>query len=130
MWCQKKLFVWRLPVAYCLLLPVSSVLLSWWWWLLRYIYINPPVHLSPWNKACYVMFTMDHGSPSAIIVLYALLEHRSDSMWDTDYIANPFFLNYWTTIENLRWQLGGEIIQVTFGKSSTLLVQQLKKKFE
>ena len=30
-------------------------------------------------------------------------------------------------IENLRWQLGGEIIQVTFRKSSTSLVQQLKK---
>ena len=63
-----------------LLLPVSSVLLSLWWWLLRNIYINPPVHLSPWNKACYVMFTMDHGSPSTIIFLYALLEDRTCSL--------------------------------------------------
>ena len=54
-------------------------------------------------------------------------------MWGTDYIANPFFLNKKvsrTTIKNLRWQLSGEIIQVTFGKSSTSLVQKLKKKFE
>ena len=43
---------------------------------------------------------------------------RSDSMWGTDYIAILFFLDQKvsrTTIENLRWQLGGEIIQVTFG---------------
>ena len=33
-------------------------------------------------------------------------------------------------MENLRLQLGGEIIQVTFGKFSTSLIQQLKKKFE
>ena len=33
-----------------------------------------------------------------------------------------------TKIKNLRWQLSGAIIQVTFGKSSTSLVQQLKKK--
>ena len=61
------------------------------------------------------------------------LLHRSDSVWGTDYIANPFFLNWKvsrTTIKNLRWQLGGEIIQVTFRKSSTLLVQKLKKKLE
>ena len=32
-----------------------------------------------------------------------------------------------TKIENLRWQLSGEIIRVTFGKSSTSMVQQLKK---
>ena len=59
--------------------------------------------------------------------------HRLDSMWGTDYIANPFFLNLKisrTTIETLRWQLSGKIIQVTFRKSSTSLVQQLKKKFE
>ena len=35
-----------------------------------------------------------------------------------------------TTIENLRWQLSGEIIRVTFGKSSTSSVQKLKKKLE
>ena len=59
------------------------------------------------------------------------LYHRSDSVWGTDYIANPFFLNKKvsrTTIKNLRWQLVGEIIEVTFRKSSTSLVQQLKKK--
>ena len=33
-----------------------------------------------------------------------------------------------TTFKNLTWQLGGEIIWLTFGKSSTSLVQQLKKK--
>ena len=58
------------------------------------------------------------------------MTHRSDSMWATDCIANPFFLNKKvsrTTIKNLRWQLGGEIIQVTFRKSSTSLVQELKK---
>ena len=40
-------------------------------------------------------------------------KHRSDSMWGTDYITNPYFLNWKvsrTTIENLRWQLGGKII--------------------
>ena len=44
--------------------------------------------------------------------------HRSDSMWGTDYIANPFFLNLkvsGTAIQNLSWPLSGEIIQVTFG---------------
>ena len=54
-------------------------------------------------------------------------------MWGTDYIAILFFLDLKvsrTTIENLRWQLSGEITQVTFGKSSTSLVQQLKKKIE
>ena len=54
-------------------------------------------------------------------------------MWGTDYIANCFFLNLKvsrTTIKNLRWQLGGETTQVTFGKFVTLLVQNLKKKFE
>ena len=54
-------------------------------------------------------------------------------MWGNDYIAILFVLDYKvsrTKIENLRWQLSGEIIQVTFGKSSTSLVQQLKKKFE
>ena len=54
-------------------------------------------------------------------------------MWGTDYIAILFFLDQKvsrTTIENLRWQLGGEIIQVTFGKSSISFVQKLKKKFE
>ena len=54
-------------------------------------------------------------------------------MWGTDYIAIPFFLNSKvprTTIENLSWQLGGKIIQVTFEKFSTSLVKQLKKKFE
>ena len=56
--------------------------------------------------------------------------HRSNSMWGTDYIANPFFFLFRvsrTTTKNLRWQLGGEITQVTVGKSVTLLVQQLKK---
>ena len=51
-------------------------------------------------------------------------------MWGTDYIANHF-LNWnvsRTTIKNLRWQLGGKIIRVTFRRSSTSLVQQLKKK--
>ena len=54
-------------------------------------------------------------------------------MWGTDYIAILFFLDLKvsrTTIENLSWQLGGEIIQVNFEKSSTSLGQQLKKKFE
>ena len=52
-------------------------------------------------------------------------------MWGTDYIAILFFLGYKvsrTTIKNPTWQLSGEIIQVTFRKSSTSLVQQLKKK--
>ena len=58
-------------------------------------------------------------------------EHRRDSIQGTDYIANPFFLNLKvsrTTIENLRWQFGGDIIQVTFGKSVTSLVPKLKEK--
>ena len=48
--------------------------------------------------------------------------HRCDSMWGTDYIANSFFLNYkvsGTTIKNLKWQVGGEITEVTFGKFVT-----------
>ena len=56
--------------------------------------------------------------------------HRSDSMWGSDYIAILFFLDQKVsrkTIENLRWQLGGEIIQITFRKSSTSLVQNLRK---
>ena len=55
------------------------------------------------------------------------------SIQGTDYIANPFFLNLKvsrTTIKNLRWQFGGDIIPVTFGKSVTLLVPKLKKKCE
>ena len=54
-------------------------------------------------------------------------------MWGTDYIAILFFLDLKvsrTTIKNLSWQLGGEIIQVNFENSSTSLGQQLKKKFE
>ena len=63
------------------------------------------------------------------------LLHRCDftQVQDTDYIASPFFLNLKvsrTTIESLRWQFGGEIIQVTFGKFVTLLVQKLKNKCE
>ena len=52
-------------------------------------------------------------------------------MWGTDYIANPFFLNWKvsrTIIKNLKWQVGGEITCVTFGKFVRLLVQNLKKK--
>ena len=57
-------------------------------------------------------------------------EHRCDSMWGTDYIAYPFFMNLKvsrTTIENLRWQFVGDIILVTFRKFVTSLVQKLKK---
>ena len=60
-------------------------------------------------------------------------QYRCDSIQGTDYIANPFFLNLKvssTTIENLRWQFGGNIIQATFGKSVTSLVQKRKKKFK
>ena len=55
--------------------------------------------------------------------------HRSDSMWDTDYMAISFIglKVSRTTIENLRWQLDGEIIQVTIGKSSTSLVRNLDR---
>ena len=79
---------------------------------------------------------MSWDSPSRLIklqnahmavILYDIT-HRSDSMWGTDYIANPFFFLLRvsrTTIKNPRWQLGGEI---TFGKFVTLLVKQLKKK--
>ena len=58
--------------------------------------------------------------------------HRCDSSQGTGYITNPFFLttdyitnpgNFLqfarflaTTIENLRWQFGGDIVRVTFGK--------------
>ena len=41
------------------------------------------------------------------------IEHRCDSIQGTDYIANPFFVNLRvskTKIENLRWQVGGDII--------------------
>ena len=63
----------------------------------------------------------------------SFVEHRSDSLWGTDYIANPFFFLLrvsMTTIKNLRWQLGEEITRVTFGNLVTLLVQQLKKKID
>ena len=48
--------------------------------------------------------------------------HLCDLMWGTDYIAKSFFLNYKvsrTTIKNLRWQVGGEITEVTFRKLVT-----------
>ena len=59
--------------------------------------------------------------------------HRRDSIQGTDYIANPFFLNLKvlrTTVENLKWRFSGDIIQVTFRKSITSLVQKLKKTCE
>ena len=64
---------------------------------------------------------------------FVYLYHRCDSIQGTDYIANPFFLNLKvsrTTIKNLRLQSGRDIIQVTFGKFVTSLVQKLKKKCE
>ena len=45
------------------------------------------------------------------------LDHRRDSVQGAEYIANPFFLNLKvsrTTIGNLRWLFGGDIIQVKF----------------
>ena len=39
------------------------------------------------------------------------LIHKRDSIQDTDYIANPFFMNLKvsrTTIDNLRWQFSGD----------------------
>ena len=63
-------------------------------------------------------------------VSQAQTKHRRDSIQGTDYIANPFFLNLKvsrTTIENLSWQFGGDIIRVTFRKSVTLLVPKLKQ---
>ena len=114
--------------------------------------------ISYWFKWWQVWGSVVHSSSASRIVTYTLLVqrliilsyltgnydkrtrqntaphyHRSDSMWGTDYIAILFFLDEKvsrTTIKNLSWQLGGEIIQVTFGKSSTSLVQQIKKKFE
>ena len=57
------------------------------------------------------------------------LNHRRDSIQGTDYIANYLVLNLRvsrTTIENLKWWVGGDIIPLTFGKFVTLLVQKLK----
>ena len=48
--------------------------------------------------------------------------HRRDSIQGIDYIANPFFMNLKVSIQNLRWQFSGDIIQVTFRKSVTSLV--------
>ena len=48
--------------------------------------------------------------------------HRRDSIQGTDYIANYFFLNLrvsWTKNENLKWQIGGNIIPLTFRKFVT-----------
>ena len=56
------------------------------------------------------------------------LFHRRDSIQGTNYIAN-YFLNLRvsrTKIENLKWQIGGDIIPLTFGKFVTSLVQKLK----
>ena len=53
--------------------------------------------------------------------------HRCDSIQGTDCIANSFFLNSRvskTKIENVRWQVGSDIIQVTSRKFVTLLVQK------
>ena len=80
----------------------------------------------------FITKNMKHGILLVNRYIYVNIQHRSDSMWGTDYIANPFFFLLGisrTTIKNLRWQLSGEITQVTFGKFVTLLVQQLKKKF-
>ena len=54
--------------------------------------------------------------------------HRCDSIQGTDYIANDF-LNlrvFRTKIENLKHQIRRDIIQVTFQKFVTSLVQKLK----
>ena len=55
--------------------------------------------------------------------------HRCDSIQGTDYIANYFFLNLRvsrTKIYNLKRQIGGDIIPLTFRKFVTSLVQKLK----
>ena len=55
--------------------------------------------------------------------------HMSDSIQGTDYIATYFFLNLKISrakIENLKWQIGGDIIPLTFGTFVALLVQKLK----
>ena len=57
-------------------------------------------------------------------------QHRRDSIQGTDYIANYFFLNLRVSrakIENLKGQIGGDIIPLTFWKIYvTLLVQKFK----
>ena len=57
------------------------------------------------------------------------LMHRRDSIQGTDCITNYFFLNLrvsWAKIENRKWQIGGDIIPLTFGKYVMLLVKKLK----
>ena len=54
--------------------------------------------------------------------------HRLDSIKVTDHIANYFFVNLIvsrTTVENLKWKIGGDIIRLIFGKIVTSLVQKL-----
>ena len=63
------------------------------------------------------ILTMSHKILTGVIVTEQY--HRCDSIQGTDYVANPFFLNLRvskTKIENLRWEVGEDIIQVTFGK--------------
>ena len=46
-------------------------------------------------------------------------QHRRDSIQGTDYIGNYFFLNLRVSrakIENLKGQISGDIIRLTFGK--------------
>ena len=54
--------------------------------------------------------------------------HRSNSIQGTDYITNNFLnlRDFRTEIENLKWENRRDIIQVTFRKIVTLLVQKPK----
>ena len=57
------------------------------------------------------------------------VENRSGSNQGTDYIANDFFLNlrvFRTKIENLKWQIGRDIIPLSFWKFVTSKVKKLK----
>ena len=121
--------------------PRAGSLIRAWWWHTYFTF--PEIHLfcnTCWSlgslavSSTYLWAGVGGTWNNTVLWFQSCLgkhHHRSDSMWGTDYIANPFFFLLRvskTTIKYLRWQLGGEITWGTFGKFVTLLVQQLKKR--
>ena len=106
------------------------------------VFITVLLYLSDVN----IQKSLHHHTDKVCIHTYAAtnsleLETKQNACWPLACQLSQVGFNSWywlhchsslrvssTIIENLRWQPSGEIIQVTFGKSSTLLVQQLKKK--
>ena len=72
----------------------------------------------PWQRSSSSTFQSNYCER----LLSVLIWHRCDWIQGTDYIANPFFLSLRITrtkIKNLRWEVFGDIIQVTFCKFVT-----------